>query len=235
MMIDSPISGAKKGRRSLPSAARAVRRPPRLRTSLRDALRHGSHHNSTACRDALCFVSASARAPTPTKHPALRLRGGRRTPLDRYRGLDFLCSFLALGAVVEVARIDSEGLAIDRGKAGQDLTKAFKKRLAAVDEDAIYREMVNLKRQQRWWNLAFDRSAIRAALHSDRYEIFGLPSVLELRSGADLARLHRVAVTLVRRLFEKAYRKQEAGGCRYGLIRAEESGIPKTYYKEIRE
>ncbi|HLF96856.1 MAG TPA: hypothetical protein VI457_06910, partial [Methylococcaceae bacterium] len=29
----------------------------------------------------------SASAPTPTKHPALRLRGGRRTPFVRYRSL----------------------------------------------------------------------------------------------------------------------------------------------------
>jgi hypothetical protein len=62
---------------------------------LRSALRHGSHTDSTACREALCFVSASAIAPTPTQHPALRLRGGRRTSLARYRGLDFLCSFKA--------------------------------------------------------------------------------------------------------------------------------------------
>jgi hypothetical protein len=142
---------------------------------------------------------------------------------------------LSLGVAVEISSLGQDGLDTDRGKAGQDLTKAFKVRLAAVNEDAIYREMVNFKRQQRWWNFAFDRSAIRAALHSDRYEIFGLPSVLELRSGADLARLHRIAATLVRRLFEKAYKKQESSGCRYGLIRVEESGIPKKYHKEIQE
>ncbi|TAN52510.1 MAG: serine/threonine-protein phosphatase, partial [Methylococcaceae bacterium] len=40
----------------------------------------------------LCFVFAYAIAPTPTKHPALRLRGGRRTPL-RAIALRFLYSF----------------------------------------------------------------------------------------------------------------------------------------------
>ena len=39
--------------------------------------------------DALCFVYARAPARPATKHPALRLRGGRRT---RFR---FLCSFFA--------------------------------------------------------------------------------------------------------------------------------------------
>lgn len=35
---------------SLPSAARAVLRPPQLRPSLRDALRQGSHNDLTPCR-----------------------------------------------------------------------------------------------------------------------------------------------------------------------------------------
>ena len=34
---------------------------------------------------ALCFVSTRAGARTPTKHPALRLRGGRRTSLSALR------------------------------------------------------------------------------------------------------------------------------------------------------
>ena len=34
---------------------------------------------------ALCFVSTRATARTPTKHPALRLRGGRRTSLSALR------------------------------------------------------------------------------------------------------------------------------------------------------
>ncbi len=39
--------------------------------------------------DTAYFGSASARATTPPKQAALRLRGGRRTPLVRYRSLDF--------------------------------------------------------------------------------------------------------------------------------------------------
>ena len=45
------------------------------------APRHGSHNDFTPDRFALCFVSTRATAQTPTKHPALRLRGGRRTSL----------------------------------------------------------------------------------------------------------------------------------------------------------
>ena len=45
------------------------------------APRHGFHNDFTPDRFALCFVSTRATARTPTKHPALRLRGGRRTSL----------------------------------------------------------------------------------------------------------------------------------------------------------
>ncbi|MFZ4703621.1 MAG: hypothetical protein ACOYMG_26560, partial [Candidatus Methylumidiphilus sp.] len=141
----------------------------------------------------------------------------------------------SLGASIEVAQIGRDGLDTVKGVAGQDITEQFKSRLAAVDLDAISREMIRFKQRQRWWNFSFDRAAIRAALHSDRYHIVGLPSVLELRCEIDLARINRIAVTLVRRLFESAYQKEEARGSRYRLIEAVQSGIPTSYHKEIQE
>jgi len=142
---------------------------------------------------------------------------------------------LSLGATVAISSIDQSGIISQQGKAGQDITQTFKTRLAAVDLDAAYRAMLGYKRQQRWWNLSFDSSAILAALQSERYQIHGLPSVLELQGPADIARLNRIAATIVRRLFENAYRKQEAQGSSYRLIEAEHSGIPERYRKEILE
>ena len=132
-----------------------------------------------------------------------------------------------------VSSIARDGMASSLGKAGQDITQAFKARLPAVDVDVLYRELLRFKRQQRWWNLRFDASAIRSALHGENYTIFGLLSVLDLRSNADLARLNRIAATVVRRLFENAYRKREAQSSRYRLIGAEHSGIPASYRKEV--
>jgi len=59
--------GAKNWRHSLPPAARAVLRPPRLRPSLRDALHHGSHNDWTPCRETFCFVSACDNAADSDK------------------------------------------------------------------------------------------------------------------------------------------------------------------------
>jgi glutathione S-transferase len=90
----------------------------------------------------LCFVSASARAPTPTKHPALRLRGGRRTPLDRYRGLDFLCSFAeAEGFLYPPIRQVFEQLVLRQGGAPDEAVLAKARAIAgkkmAVLEQAL--------------------------------------------------------------------------------------------------
>ena len=68
--------------RLLPSVARvrpasaAAHNSPSVRCALRACA-----NDLTPCRDALHFDYASAIAPTPSKRPSLRLRGGRRTPL----------------------------------------------------------------------------------------------------------------------------------------------------------
>lgn len=89
------------------------------------------------------------------------------------------------------------------------------------------------KRAKRWWNFAFDRPAIDGALASDKYVILGLAGMLDVRNAADLVRVHRLAVSVVRQLFESPYRKQESRQSRYALIDASQSGIPGQYYKEF--
>ena len=104
--------------------------------------------------------------------------------------------------------------------------------LGLLDEDALYLELLAWKRTQGWWNFAFDRAAITAALASDRYQILGLPGLMAVSSLADLERLQRLATTLVRRLFEGLYRRRENQRSRFTLVAARESGIPDQYFKE---
>jgi hypothetical protein len=120
-----------------------------------------------------------------------------------------------------------------QGIVGQDITPEFKQWSPLLDRDAVYREMVEWKRLQRWWNFAFDQHAIDSALASEKYEILGMPGMLNVREAADLTRLNRLAATVVRRLFEGAYRKQENRKSRYAIIPSHESGIPDQYYKDF--
>jgi hypothetical protein len=140
---------------------------------------------------------------------------------------------LALGVTVTTTTLSRAGVDRAQGLAGNDITAGFRRGLPLLDRDWLWRELVEFKRLRRWWNFRFDRAAIEAALNSNRYRIVGLPAVLEVREDADLHRLNRLAATLLRRLFENAYRKQESRHCRYALADAALSGIPMVYRKEF--
>ena len=140
---------------------------------------------------------------------------------------------LSLGATVTTTTLSRAGVDHAQGVAGHDITTGFRQRLPLLDRDWLWRELVEFKRLRGWWNFRFDRAAIEAALRSNRYRIVGLPAVLAVQEEADLHRLNRLAATLLRRLFENAYRKQESRHCRYALDDAASSGIPTVYHKEF--
>ena len=71
-----------------------------------------------------------------------------------------------------------------------------------------------------------------AALDSDRLRVTGLEDMLRVRQAADLQRLQRLALSLVRRMFEAAYRKQLSRHSRYALAADVLGGVPAQYYKE---
>jgi len=139
---------------------------------------------------------------------------------------------LSLTAAVYTSAITRDGVQVERGIMGQDMTREFKDKLSCVDRDGIYLEMVEMKRQKGWWNFSFDPQTVIIALESKRYELWGLPASLSIRQDSDLLRLNRTAAAIVRRLFESAYRREENRYSRYALINADKSGIPKSYRKE---
>ena len=140
---------------------------------------------------------------------------------------------LSLTASIAQGRLEHGQTTSERGIVGGELTTAFKARLGLLDRDWLYRDLVAWKRTRHWWNVRFDPEAIAAALASDRYQILGLEGLLDVRDMAGIQRLNRLAATVVRRLFESAYRKQESRNSRYDLIPASESYVPDEYFKEF--
>jgi len=168
----------------------------------------------------------SVRATLPDKRDfAVAALGG-----DWLRGLKRVQ--LSLGATLASAQLREGQITSAQGSLGMDLTPEFRRWVGLLDEDALYLELLAWKRSQGWWNFAFDRAAIAAALASDRYQILGLPGLMAVSSLADLERLQRLAATLVRRLFEGLYRRRENQRSRFILVAARESGIPDQYFKE---
>ena len=140
---------------------------------------------------------------------------------------------VSLTASIATSRLKDGTVTALQGVMGQDITPEFKHWAVLFDRDAVYRDLTEWKRSQRWWNLAFDAQAIDSALASSKFEIYGFPGMLTVREATDLVRINRLASTVVRRLFESAYRKQENRKSRYALIAACESGIPDQYFKEF--
>lgn len=140
---------------------------------------------------------------------------------------------VSYAAGVATARVGRDGLAESSSHVGQDVTNDFKRLARLMDIDAIYADLVQWKALGKRWNLRFDKEAVQCALISDSFEIFALPGFCQMQSRQDVIRLQNAASTVVRKLFESAYRKIEARHSRYEIIGASDSGIPSQYFKEV--
>ena len=169
--------------------------------------------------------SVRAIAPPAADFQVSAMGAGWLTGINRIK--------VSLTASIATSKLKDGNVSALQGVVGQDITAEFKQWSTLLDRDAVSREMVEWKRTQRWWNFAFDRQAIDSALASEKYEILGMSGMLNVRESTDLVRLNRLAATVVRRLFEGAYRKQENRKSRYALIAAQESGIPDQFFKEF--
>lgn len=172
-------------------------------------------------------VLQAVRAIAPSAHEfQVSVRGG-----DWVAGINEVT--LALGASMATSRLKDGVVTAELGKLGQDITHQFKDLLPLVDRDALMRELLEFRRSQRWWNLSFDRAAIDAALACNKFRVTGLDGMLRVQQAADLQRLQRLALSVVRRLLEAAYRKQANRRSRYALAADIQGGVPAQYFKEV--
>jgi hypothetical protein len=140
---------------------------------------------------------------------------------------------LRQAATLTTARAIGKELQVAITQTEVSITNRFRACLSLIDRNAIYHEMIEWRRRNGWWNFRFDHDSINVALGSGAYEIYGLTDSLPIVDEEDLRRLQRLATTIVRRMFEGAYRKQESAGATYDLTGVEQSDIPPTYHKEF--
>lgn len=140
---------------------------------------------------------------------------------------------LSLTASVATSRLSEGTVTAQHGTLGQDITSEFKGLLALVNRDALWAELVDWRRSRGWWNVSFDRAALEAALTSSQFTVMGLTGMLQVRQTADVQRLQRLALTLLRRMLEAARRKQAGRHSRYALAADIQGGVPVQYVKEL--
>ena len=138
---------------------------------------------------------------------------------------------ISLSATVASATLANAQVTALAGYVGQPLAKDFKKRVDWLDMDALYCDLVEWRRAKRWWQLRFDMAAIKHALENGLYEIVGPPEILQIKTQSDLTRLNRIAASVLRGMFEKAYRAEEKRHSRYEAIAPQPD--PDKYAWEI--
>lgn len=133
---------------------------------------------------------------------------------------------ISLGGKVTQSSISemTGSITSEKIKVGENITKEMQEAFSLVDIELLYSDLVDWRSTKGWWNLSFSRSAIVAALKSQKFEITGIPGVL---NSAD--RVQSTATSIVRQLITKAYRKHEAKKVQYEYS-PPSSGAPSEYW-----
>jgi hypothetical protein len=90
-----------------------------------------------------------------------------------------------------------------------DVTDQFRSLIGHLNFDAIYHRMLDYRANQRWWRLSFKREQLLAALEHGIYRVEGDTRLVTPTCRADLGRLENVAVHLLQKMMQRAYRQHE--------------------------
>jgi hypothetical protein len=71
----------------------------------------------------------------------------------------------------------------------------------------ILKEISEYKMNRGYWNLIFDRVALENILLSDRFIIYGLPGIFDVKSKEDLGRITSVAIMVIKKYIDQFYKK----------------------------
>jgi len=101
----------------------------------------------------------------------------------------------------------SDGLTRERPAAyeARDARTLRSAHLDFLDWERLYDEIWSFRAARGYRNLALDRRALRRALEEEHYELYCAPDLLALTSFADVARLERIALMILRKYVERYY------------------------------
>jgi hypothetical protein len=136
---------------------------------------------------------------------------------------------VSVGVNLVATRLQPFAVQAAIGRAADEITAEFKAWLPWLDVDAIHALLLERRRLSGRWNMRFDRAAIVAALHSEKYKVEGVHGTLAGVAARDKAQ--RLALSIVDQLLSKLYRKRESQKSRYQLADVGPS-LPLHYRKE---
>jgi hypothetical protein len=127
-----------------------------------------------------------------------------------------------VGLVAYSAGVGVQAVGMRRGvtaetteKLTTDVTDSFRKLAEHLNFDAIYRRMLDYRATQGWWRLSFDRAQLKTALSQGIYLVEADARLVNPTCRADLERLENVAVQLLQKMMQRAYRQHEGKHVQY--------------------
>lgn len=101
----------------------------------------------------------------------------------------------------------TEGLTLEQAGSQMEGARLPENALELFDWGRICNEIYDFTLLKNYWNLVFDREALKAVLVSERYEILALPDMMAVRNYEDVQRLEDIALLVIKNYMERFYRK----------------------------
>ncbi|MCM8809388.1 MAG: DEAD/DEAH box helicase family protein [Candidatus Omnitrophica bacterium] len=89
----------------------------------------------------------------------------------------------------------------------QDQRDKLKEKIDLLDWERIYKEIVEFKVQRNYWNFVFDKETLKKIILSDKYSIFSLPEIFEIKEDKDITYLENIALLVIKKYIDLFYRK----------------------------
>ncbi len=104
-----------------------------------------------------------------------------------------------------------------------------------LDWERLWQEIVEFKIQKNYWNLVFDKDALKNILLSDRYIILAPPEIFKVNEEKDIRRLEDVALLVIKKylylFYSKNAKRFETENMRYVEVKQ----LPLPFVSEERQ
>jgi hypothetical protein len=156
-------------------------------------------------------IATGERRVAPTKNWERKVKGPTsERPLEEpeplcLKPVEACKPIIDLTARADVLTPDGPQRERSAGHEAREAQTLHPAHLNLLDWERLYEELWRFHTARGYKSLALDRQALRRVIEEERYELYCPPALLDVRSFADVARLERIALMILRKYVEEYY------------------------------